>query len=207
MIVTEVPSGENELPVGTAIWARLQTPLYSNVSHPGERFTALVSHDVSAHGKVLIPVGAKLMGRVVYAHDGNRWLLSKAKIRLRPEDLLLPDGTHIPVYASIVDTGRSTGTKADDEGTITTESHPKKALIAVGGGTATGATVGAIAGGPVGAAVGGVAGAGVGTGYLMLHRNQITLPTGTELIMELSRPMQFATAAVQGTTPVATSPK
>jgi len=141
MIVTEVPSGENELPVGAAIWVKLQTPLYSNIAHPGERFTGTVSREVTAHGKVLLPIGTTVMGKVVYAHDGNRWLGSKAKIKLRPEDLILADGTHIPIYANIVDTDRTTNTSADDDGAITARSngatdyvllHPNRVTLPMG---------------------------------------------------------------------------
>ena len=162
MVVTEVPSAENELPIGAAIWMTLKTPLYSNISHPGERFTGTVSRDVLAHGKVLIPAGATIMGKVVYAHDGNRWLLGKAKLRIRPEDLILPDGTHIPMYANIVDTARTTGANTSGDGTITS--------------------------GPSGA-----------TDYLLLRQSRASLPAGTELVMELTKPLEFGGVAQAAT--------
>jgi hypothetical protein len=63
----------------------------------------------------------------------------------------------------------------------------------IGGiGTGFGAGVGALAGGPEGALIGAGVGATASTVRWLMNRNELTIPSGTELILELNRPMSTA---------------
>jgi len=49
--------------------------------------------------------------------------------------------------------------------------------------------IGGLAGGGKGLLIGGAIGAGATVGHWLSKRNSATLPSGTQLMMELSRPM------------------
>jgi hypothetical protein len=67
-------------------------------------------------------------------------------------------------------------------------------MTEIGLGTGGGALIGALAGGGKGFLIGGLVGATVTvTHWLSKHRSAM-LPAGTELVMELNRPMTMTTA-------------
>jgi len=53
------------VPKGTAITATLGQTLASDQNHPGDSFDARLSMPVEIDGKVVIPKGARISGRVV----------------------------------------------------------------------------------------------------------------------------------------------
>ena len=53
------------LPKGTAISATMRETLASNKNHPGDSFAASLSKPVTVDGKVVLPKGARVTGRVV----------------------------------------------------------------------------------------------------------------------------------------------
>jgi len=53
------------VPKGTAITATLRQTLASDQNHPGDSFDARLSTPVEVDGKVVIPKGARISGRVV----------------------------------------------------------------------------------------------------------------------------------------------
>lgn len=148
-IVDVVPSGPNELAEGTDIHVRLLTPLDTATTQEGTLFRAQVSQDVYKDGRVVIPVGSEMRGRVVQVSQGHR-IGMHATLRLRPDDILLPDGTAYHLYAEAVGTNVP-GTRTDDEGGIQAAPHIAKDLTEYGAGAGGGAAVGGVFGGPVGA--------------------------------------------------------
>ncbi|MGB9078353.1 MAG: hypothetical protein WCC26_16065, partial [Terracidiphilus sp.] len=61
------PPAVVDLPGGTELPVHLDADLGSAISHPGDTFTATIADDVLAHGKVVIPRGARAEGTVVDA--------------------------------------------------------------------------------------------------------------------------------------------
>jgi len=189
-IVGDVPYNAYDLREGTNITVRLSQDLSSASTQPGTAFRASVLHDVYSDGKVIIPAGSEMRGRVTYVSQGHH-LGPHATIRLRPEAVVLPDGTAYHLFADVVETD-APGTRADDEGGIQASNHYKKDVIETGAAAGTGAVVGGVVGGPVGAGVGTLVGAGAATTHLLLQNPQAAnLPQGTTLVFSLTQAMSI----------------
>jgi hypothetical protein len=182
------------LPVGTAIRMKLETPLYTSSTREGDTFSGRVLEDVKLNNKVVLPVGASLQGHVVRVTDPRR-IKGKPMIQLRPEFVTLPNGQKFAVSAAVVDTKDINGTSVDDEGRIKGPGHGDHDALEVGAGTGAGAVIGALADGVKGSLIGaGIGAAGTVVHWLSKH-NYAYIPAGSELIFELSRPMQVSTTA------------
>ncbi len=190
-IVSVVASNPNELGSGTNIRVRLSQDLSTAGARKGETFRAIVDRDVYKDGRIIVPVGAEMRGHVVQVSQGHH-LGPKATLRLRPETILLPDGTTYRVYAEAVQS-KAPGTRADAEGGIQAAPHYKKDALEYGAGAGAGATAGAVIAGPVGAGVGSLVGAGAVTAHMIMgHPEAANLPQGSILVFSLTEPMELA---------------
>jgi hypothetical protein len=188
-IVTVVPTRPGELPEGTVIRMALNEELATGESQPGSDFTGRVSADVVSSGKVVIPQGSEVLGKLVRVTEGRRFG-SPATIRLRPDIVVLPDGTRYVLRAQIIDT--SSKARVDSEGTLKPASRLKTNVIKETAGIGTGAVAGAIIGGPPGALVGTLIGAGVmTTNILVQHPSQVRVPKDSTLTLSLTQPMSI----------------
>jgi hypothetical protein len=189
-IVSSVPLPHNALAEGTAIHTRLDREISSRDNGLGTRFSAQVDQDVVQNGRVIIPTGSVVHGRVMHADYGRR-ISGHASLRLLADDVVLPDGTHYYMSAIPSQTGSATRTKVNGEGTILTRDNPKTLATqyAVAGGA--GAATGAFFGGPTGAIVGTGIGVGVITAHFLINRQAAVLPAGSALTFGLKQPMQL----------------
>lgn len=189
-VVADVPYNAYDLREGSNITVRLNQALSTTDTQPGTAFTASVVRDVYSDGKVIIPAGSEMRGRVTAVSQGHH-LGPHANIRLRPEAVVLPDGTAYHLYAEVVQTD-APGTRADDEGGIQASNHYKKDAVETGAAAGTGAVVGGVVGGPIGAGVGTLVGAGAATTHLLLQDPQAAkLPQGTTLVFSLTQAMSL----------------
>ncbi len=187
-IVTVVPSNPNELAEGTNIQVRLSQDLSTSQTVPGTVFRANVMYNVYKGAHVIIPAGSEMRGRVVAVSQGHH-IGPHAALRLRPDVVILPDGTAYHLHAVVVQS-RAHGTRTNDEGAIEADNHYKKDAIEYGAGAGTAALVGAEVAGPVGAAAGTLVGASAVTAHLLLQQPQAAdLPQGSVLIFSLTEPM------------------
>ncbi len=191
-------SGEQQLPnlpIGTAVKMRLETALSTTTNKAGDQFAGRVTEDVAFKGKTVIPVGSSIRGRVVRVSEQRRYK-GLPTLELHPEDVTLPNGDKYMLNAVIADAGRNSKTTVDDEGRIKGQGMNGRDKMEIAGGTAAGAGIGALIsqsgkGTLVGAAVvGGAAGV-----YWLSKYKSASLAPGTEIIMELSRPMSMNTAS------------
>jgi hypothetical protein len=190
-VATNVPYNPNDLPEGTNIRVRLSQPLSTNDSQPGTPFKAVVIRNVFNGNNLIIPVGSEMRGRITYVSQGHH-VGPHATLRLRPEAVILPDGTAYHLYAEVAETDAN-GTRTDDEGGIQTTTHYKKDAAEYGAGAGTGAIVGGVVAGPMGAGVGTLVGAGAVTTHMLLQNPQaLKLPEGTMLVFSLTQPMNIA---------------
>jgi hypothetical protein len=190
-IVSSVPLPDNALAEGTAIHTHLDRPISSRENGVGTLFTAKVDQDVVQNGRVIIPSGSVVHGRVTHADYGRR-IAGHASLRLLADEIVLPDGTHYSMSAIPSMTARSTRTKVNGEGTIQTKDNPKTLAAQYGIAGGTGALTGAYFGGPVGAIVGTSIGVGVVTAHFLINRQVAVLPAGSSVTFGLKQPMQLA---------------
>ena len=188
ILLTSAALAQTSLPTGTALKMTLETTLATFSSHAGDTFQARVTEAVFVDGKTVIPLGTTVMGRVTQA-SGPRRVAGKPTIGLFPEALVMPNGDRIMLNATLVDTSVRRGTDVNREGQFKGTGHDKKDLIEVGIGTGGGMLIGGLAGGGEGVLIGGAIGAGVTVTHWLSKHRSAKLPAGTELVMELSRPM------------------
>ena len=186
-IVTYVPGPANALPEGTVFKVRMSQDIDAGSTTANTPFRGTVAEDVMWNGKVAIPVGSEVRGRVVYAAAGNR-LNGGSVIHLRPDEFVLPDGTRYHMHAQVIDTVGS-DTKVKGEGNIAANEHGKRTLVELGAGAGGGAIIGAAVGGGVGAVVGTAVGAGVMTAHWLRTNWSANLPAQSTVVFSLTDPM------------------
>lgn len=189
-IVTSVPSGPNQLPEGTTLTVSLNQQLSTATTQPGAVFSARVLAPVMKNNRIVIPVGSTVTGRVTSVSSGRR-ITGGASIRLRPDEVVLPDGTRYFLHAEVYDLGNYRHVKPDAEGSVTSVDHGKRTLAEAGlfGGGAAAAGL-MIAGGPAALVAGGAAVGYVGAHWL-LESHQAILPKDSQVVFGLTQPMSL----------------
>jgi hypothetical protein len=179
---------QTSLPTGTALKMKLETTLATFSSHAGDPFQARVTEAVVVDGQTVIPVGTTVQGRVTKTSEPRR-AAGKPTIALFPETLVMPNGDRVMLNATLVDTSVRRGTDVNTEGQFKGAGHDGKDLTEIGMGTGGGMLIGGLAGGGKGLLIGGAIGAGATVTHWLSKHRSATLPAGTELVMELNRPM------------------
>lgn len=190
LTVTDIPpdsASSLSLPAGTAIRMKMSNTITTD-NRRGDRFSGAVTEAVSYQGRVIIPVGSTVQGDVLRTSSPRRFK-GKPMIDLHPELVTLPSGESYLISATVVDTGNPKALDVNEEGQIRGPGHSRSDFVIGGIGTGFGAGVGALAAGPEGALIGAGIGATAGTVRWLVNRNEMTIPAGTELILELNRPM------------------
>jgi len=185
------------LPAGTTLKVKLDTALATYSNKAGDTFSGRVTEAVELDGKPVIPIGATVQGRVTQASEPRR-ISGKPTIGIFPEALIMPNGDRFTLNASLVDTDLNNGTDVNNEGQVKGKGYTGGDMKEVGLGTGGGMLVGGLAGGGKGVAIGGVIGATATVAHWLSKKSSASLPAGTELVMELSRPLEMAPAANPG---------
>jgi len=176
------------LPAGTAFKVKLENTLSTFSSKEGDAFSGRVTQDVVLDGKTVIPIGATVQGRVTKVNEPRR-IAGKPTIGIFPEMVVLPNGERYMLNAVMVDTSLRNSTDVNTEGQFKGDGIDGKDLTEVGMGTGAGMLVGGLAGGGKGLLIGGAVGATLTVSHWLGKRRSAVLPSGTELMMELSRPL------------------
>lgn len=162
------------VPAGTRMQVRLDEPLGSKISVPGQKFRATIADDVIVNGLDLIPRGAHAEGTVIDAKALGHFK-GGALLELRLERIRTDSGS-FPVATSTMER--------------TVKGKGGRTARFAGGGGAFGAIIGGLAGGGKGALIGGLVGAGAGTaGSAMTGNKEIYLPTETLITFRLEKPV------------------
>jgi type IV secretory pathway VirB10-like protein len=169
------------VPAGTVMGVEMLTTVSSQTSHPGDIFRARITGSVriadGGDSVIAIPGGSEVVGEVTEAVPVGK-IGGQAKLNIRFTDLVLPDGTTVPVQASFLQAGRNkTGRDA----------------ATIGGGAAAGAVLGhAIGKGGKGSVLGAILGAVVGT--VIASRTpgeEVSIAKGTAVDIKLDSPLQI----------------
>jgi len=188
ILIASFAGAQTALPAGTAVKMKLETTLATFSSKAGDPFSARVTEPVVMNGKTVIPVGTTVEGRVTKTNEPRR-IAGKPTIAIFPENLVFPNGDKFMLNASLVDTNAHRGTDVNSEGQFKGDGHDAKDLTEVGLGTGGGMLIGGLAGGGKGFLIGGAVGATVTVAHWLGKHRSAMLPAGTELVMELSRPL------------------
>ena len=165
---------QGTVPAGTAIIVTLDQSVSSKDARVGQKVDGSVAQDVVVSGKTVVPKGSKASLSVASAQASGH-LKTPAKLWLKIDSINVRGNSYTVASRWSGQTGPS---------------HNKRNIIAIGGGTALGATIGAIAGGGKGAAIGAAAGAGAGTaGAAMTGKKDITFPAETKLRFTVKEPL------------------
>jgi len=184
-----------ELGEGTMIRVSLLDRLSTSQTERGASFRSRVALDVIESGQVLIPAGTEIDGTVVDVSTGH--VGGSGSMRLRPDAIVLPDGTRYRLYAEISGT-RGSNTHVRGEGIIKPDSRWRRNGIEYGGAVGAGVVTGAFLGGPVGALTGGIIGAGAITVHLMVSHPQAVLEPGSTLLFTLTEPLMMGAPRANG---------
>jgi len=182
------------LPAGTAVKMKLENTLATFSSKPGDTFSGRVTEAVMLDGKTIIPIGATIQGRVTKVSEPRR-IAGKPTIGMFPDVVVLPDGERYTLNAVVVDTSLRNGTDVNEEGQFKGAGHDGKDLTEIGLGTGGGMLLGGAIGGGKGVLVGGTIGATATVAHWLGKHRSAVLPAGTELVMELSRPMALTASS------------
>ncbi len=190
-IVTDTSSA-NELPEGTLVRVRLNNEISTRGTERNGQFQALLSAPIERQGRIVIPAGSVLTGRVTDLYTGHH-IGKAAGIHLEPTSITLPSGITYNIVGQVVDLTLDHKARVSQEGTIVSNDPTPGTVAAVGVTTGTGAIAGAVLGGGVGAVVGAGIGAGIGGTVWANQATTQTLPPGTPIIFSLNRPLLFDT--------------
>jgi len=188
---------EMSMPAGTGLRMKLETPISTHKSKVGDVFTGRVTEAVVVNGATMVPVGASVTGRVTKLREPRR-IAGKPTIALLPDRIVLPNGNEYVITATVMDTAKSSHTSVDSEGRIHGSARTGRDNVEAAAGSGAGAVVGILAAGAKGGFIGAGIGFGVVTTHWLLTRHSAQLPPGTEILLELDRPVLMASAGVAG---------
>ncbi len=184
------------LPAGTPLRVKLENTLATFSSKEGDPFSGRVIEPVVLDGKTVIPMGTTVQGRVTKVNEPRR-IAGKPTIGIFPEAVVLPNGERYMLNAVTVDTSVGHGTDVNTEGQFKGAGHDGKDVTEIGLGTGGGMLVGGLIGGGKGLLIGGTTGATLTVAHWLGKKRSAMLPAGTELDMELSRPLIMTQASGQ----------
>ena len=168
---------------GEILVATLNSNLTTKLSQRGDLFTMTVRDPSQLQGAVI-------QGTVGNVDEGGR-LSGRSEMSLTFETIRLPNGQTYK-FAGVLESVRtlnSDAIKVDNEGSAQGANRTTQTIQRAGIATAVGAVIGAIAGGGKGAAIGGIIGAAGGAGSVfVLGKDNLELPSGTELTIRSSGP-------------------
>ena len=178
------------VPSGTALMVKLQTTLATFSNKVGDPFQARLDQPLVVKGETLLPAGTTVEGRVTKISEPRR-IAGKPTLGILPEAIILPTGERYFLDATLVDTNLGSGTDVNEEGQFKGSGHDRRDQLEVGGGAAGGMLIGGLVAGPPGILVGGAVGAGSTTAHWLTKHHSAVLPAGTELTLELNRPLSM----------------
>lgn len=161
------PAAPGTVAAGTKLMLRMDQTIDSATTPTGSSFSATLQADlVGGDGKTVVPAQSKVFGKIVEAKaSGN--VVGKAELELAFTEVNI-GGRMVPI--------ESQGVKAVGEGT------GRKSARQVAAGALIGGAIGGKEGAGKGAMVGGAA-------ALMTRGNQIKIPEGTLLELQLRAPL------------------
>lgn len=177
------------IPNGTRFLIGTESELGTGKNKVNDRFAAKTLEPLATDDGRVLPLGAEIRGHISRIEAAGA--TGHARIWLTFEDIRTPQG-RLPMVASVVGVPGDFSVKQEEskEGEIETRSSKaQRDAEAAAAGAAAGGIAGAKAGGAKGAAVGALAGAAAGFLAASSLGQEIDLPKGTKVEIELLRPV------------------
>src|SRR5579863_9388883 len=199
-------SGVLTIPAGTKVPVALKHAVSSKGMREGDAVYAETSFPVLANGRVLIPAGTFVQGRISHIQPGGR-LKGRAEVLMHFTTLIYPSGYTVLLPGAVENApGIDKASVKDGEGTIRSDSQAGKKVGTVASSAGTGAVVGAVSGGAKGALVGAAVGGAVGSALALMHGSEVKLDAGTTLEIVIQRDVVLDASRVPATTASYSSP-
>jgi hypothetical protein len=197
------PSNASELtiPAGTKFPVELKHAVSSKGTHEGDGVYAETTFPVVANGRVLIPAGTYIQGRVSHIQRGGR-IKGHAEVLMHFTTLIYPSGYTVLLPGAVENApGVDKTSVKDEEGTIRADSQTGQKVGTVASTAGTGAVVGGLSNGGKGALIGAGIGGAVGTAIALLTRgNDVKLDAGTTMEIVIQRDVPLDASRVPATT-------
>lgn len=193
LIAWPLPARDFFLQEGTEVALRLRTTVDTKISQEGDRIIATVEEPVTIDNIEVIPVGARVLGRIGEIRKPGRFGRG-GRLVLTFDSIEVPGAGNIPISGSLVDIYDPDAIRDEEvmkeikdlelgqEGQVKGGGPRKLKRV---GSLGAGAGVGAAAAGGAGAAIGVAAGAIVAFGWF--KGKHVELPAGTGLVMRVDR--------------------
>jgi hypothetical protein len=201
LIFSSVASAQNLdgviLPAKTDIYVRLQRSLNSKTVSPGDKFSTLVEVPVTVDDQIVIPVGSYLLGHVASKETAG-YLEGKANLVLIFDTVILRNGVTRQLRAYVQSAEGYESNPENEDGELVAGGNQGEEVAA---GAATGAVIGLITAGTahvfshgnprafeIGPGIGAAGGALLG---LLKKGDEVELPRGTSLTIQLQDEVEF----------------
>ncbi len=177
------------IPAGTRVPISLKHAISSKGSREGDSVYAETTFPVvSPEGRVLIPAGTYVQGRISHIQRGGR-IKGRAEVLMHFTTLIYPSGYTVLLPGSVENApGADKSSVKDQEGTIKSDRQTGEKVGAIATTAGSGAMIGGLTNGGKGALIGAGVGGAVGTAIAMLTRgNDIKMDAGTTIEMVIQR--------------------
>lgn len=191
-----------QVPSGTVLPLVLHNAISTRSAKAGDPVFLETVFPILIGGKITIPAGSYVSGEVTEAKRAGR-VKGRAEIRIKLDNLILPNGYQARFDAIPRDAGTGGNESVGKEGTVQGDSNKASDANTVVQTTMAGAGIGAIASRTGrGALIGTGAGAAAGLAAVLLTRGpDATLPRGTTLDVSLNRPLYLLAEKINFTSP------
>jgi len=200
LAATAAAQTNQSVPAGTALMVKLNTTLATFSNRVGDQFQGSLTQPIVLNGQTMIPAGARIEGRVTKLSEPRR-ISGKPTIGILPEAVVMPTGERYFLDATLIDTNLGQGSDVNEEGQFKGSGLDRRDKLETGGGAAGGMLIGGLIGGGPGVLIGGAVGAGSATAHWLSKHRSAILPAGTQLTLELNRPLAMTMATAPAPVP------
>jgi hypothetical protein len=181
------------VPAGTQIPLKLAQGISTKSAKVGDAVYAQTVFPVTANDRIVIPAGTYVQGRISEIKRPGR-VKGRAEFLMHFTTMIFHSGYTVMLPGAVENLpGSERQTVKDKEGTVQQDGTKGKDAGTVAKTAGEGAVVGAVVDrGVRGAGIGGGAGAAVGLASVLLTRGpDVTLATGTSVLIVLERPLSL----------------
>lgn len=192
------------IPNGTRVPVVLKHAISTKATREGDPVYAETTFPVVADGRVLVPAGTYVQGRISHIQRAGH-IKGRAEVLMHFTTLIYPTGYTVMLPGAVENApGADKASVKDQEGTITKDSQAGQEAGTVATSAGTGAMIGGLSHGAKGGLIGAGVGGAVGTAVAMLTRsNDVKLDVGTSVEMVIQRDVPLDASRVPNVTSTA----